>query len=107
MRLPTRAPARPQPRINRELTQERARRWNGWRLLDFRDGEMLNRVSEGRKSRHQADHACDADNIDLRRRRLYVRFFFRGFSRRDHVTKRARMTTIKRLDNCLTQGRAF
>ena len=94
-------------RLKCELTQERTRRWNRRRVLDFGDGEIANCVLEGNKRRHQPDHTCDADNIDLWRGRLYVGFFFRGFSCSDDMTKRTGVGSIKCLSDCLTQRRAL
>lgn len=74
-KLPIRALAR-RSRLNRELTQERARRRNWRRMLDFRGGKIAKCVLEQSARRYQFDHARDADDIDLWPRGLYVGLFF-------------------------------
>jgi hypothetical protein len=89
------------------LTRQRARRRRRRRMPPIRYREIDDCEFERPERRQQADHAGDADHVDLGRGRLTIRFLLRILSRVDGMTKRTGMSAIERLRNRLTQRRAL
>ena len=101
-----RAPAR-RSRLQRELTEERARGRNGRRICQFRQAAITYCVFE--RNEWTLNSMCERcrDHIDLWCRRSQILFLLRIFSFIDYVTKRARMCAIKRLSNRPAQRRVL
>ena len=84
-------------RLERELAQERAWWWNGWRMPKLKREAITCCVFERNKRPRNSIRERRTDQIDLRRRGLQILFLLRIFSFADYVTKRARMRAVKGL----------
>lgn len=103
-KLRARAPAR-RSRLQRELTEERARWRNRRRICQFKQEAITYCVFERNEWTLNSIRERCTDHIDLRCRRSQILFLLRILPLADYVTKRARMCAIKRLSNRPAQRR--
>jgi hypothetical protein len=89
------------------LTEESARRRYRRRPPDLRRTRIGHRIFERNERSYQTARRQRTNHVDLLRWRLEIRFLFRILAGVYRVAKRARMTAVKCLGNCLAQGGAL